>query len=106
MPGKRTPPPEPAAPLPDFTSDRMRLMAPMLTPRILDLARTRILTAESFFSYDKLRTDYDETEVRIALMVALEIHPRLELDNNEQGVLRGMTRAAYSKRSDAGDLVR
>lgn len=103
MPGKRPPEPDP---MPEFSSDRMRLMAPMLTPRIVDMARMRIVTAESFFSYDKLREGLNEQEVRIVLMVALEIHPRLEIDDNEQGVLRGMSRKAYAKRSEAGDLVR
>jgi hypothetical protein len=84
----------------------MRLMAPMLTPRIMDLARTRILTAESFFHGGKIRVEATEVEVRLALMVALEIHPRLELDNFEHGALRGMDRKAYSKKSAAGDLVR
>lgn len=102
---KRTQSPDESA-LPEFTSDRMRLMAPMLTPRIVDMARMRIVTVESFYYLDKLRDGLDVAEVRLALMVALEIHPRLELDDNEQGALRGMSRKVYAKRSEAGDLVR
>lgn len=92
--------------MPEFTSDRMRLMAPMLTPRIVDMARMRIITVESFFKGGSLQVEASEPEVRLSLMVALEIHPRLELDNFEQGLLRGMDRKAYSNKSKAGDLVR
>lgn len=103
MPSKHPPP---APEIPAFTSDRMRLMAPMLSPRIIALAQNRIIICESFFKNGALQVEASEVEVRLALMVALEIHPRLELDNFEQGLLRGMDRKAYSNKSKAGDLVR
>lgn len=105
MAAKHPPPPEPDG-VPEFSSDRMRLMAPMLTPRIVHMARNRIIIGESFFKGGQLQVEASEAEVRLALMVTLEIHPRIELDNFEQGLLRGMDRKAYSNKSKAGELVR
>lgn len=99
---------QPAAPIevPAFSSDRMRMLAPLITPRVMELALQRILTGESFYSYDKLRDGLTEREVKMALIVVLEMNPRELLDANEQGTLRGTTRARYVKLSEAGELVR
>lgn len=104
MAGK-TSKPAPAE-VPAFASDRLRLLGPLVTPRTIELARERILSGESFYSYDKLRDGLTEREVKLALIMVLEMNPRELLDANEQGTLRGTTRARYVKLSEAGELVR
>lgn len=93
-------------PVPEFSSDRMKLLAPMVTPRILNMARQRVFTGEHFFYKDKLSVEVTWEELKIVLILVLEINPHEDLDNNEQGALRGMTRALYAKQSEKGELKR
>jgi hypothetical protein len=89
-----------------FTSDRLRLLGPLITEHAVNLARERVLTGVHFFKGDKMRNGLTRRDVKMALILVLEINPREDLDNNEQGVLRGITRKLYAKLDQAGELMR
>lgn len=86
--------------LPDFSSDRLRMLGPLVTSRALELARHRLI-----HDRDRLSdmTDDDAT-VRVALILLREMNPFAVLTNEEEGILRGMDRKTYGKRRAAGEI--
>jgi hypothetical protein len=86
--------------VPDFTSDRMRMLGPLVTPRALELARHRLI-------HDRERLSDaadDDATVRIALILLREMNPVAQLTNEEEGILRGMDRKTFGKRRAAREV--
>ena len=95
--GKRPPTPES---MPEFTSDRMRILGPLVTPRALELARQRLIRDRDRLS----DAADDDATVRIALILVREMNPVVQLTNEEEGILRGMDRKTFGKRRLAGEV--
>jgi hypothetical protein len=84
----------------EFTSDRLRMLGPLVTPRAIALARHRLI-------HDRERLSdvvEDEATVRIALILLREMNPFVQLTNEEEGILRGMDRKTFGKRRLAGEI--
>ena len=97
------PPPVPAPSsqsLPPFTSDRLRLLAPLITPRALELAHHRLLNYRDRIS----EADADETTKRIALLLLIEMNPDTYLTNEEEGIRRGMAADTFGIKRRAHEL--
>lgn len=87
-------------PLPAFSSDRLRMLGPLVTPRALELARHRLI-------HDRERLSDaadDDATVRIALILLREMNPVAQLTNEEEGILRGMDRKTFGKLRAAGEI--
>ena len=72
--------------LPELTSDRMRLLGPLVTPRALELARHRLVNHR----YRITEAQTDDTTNRVALILLLEMNPAAILTNEEEGLRRGV----------------
>jgi hypothetical protein len=96
--------PRAATTSPSFTSDRLQLLGPLITPAALALARWRVAGGQSMFHRDRLRATIPPEQGRIALILVLEMNPRTLLDTNEQGLLRGVGRKAYTTMLEAGEI--
>lgn len=81
---KGAPPP---APVPDFTSDRMRMLRPLITPRVMEIAMSRLVNNLPRLDSAQWRDDY--ATKRLALIVLLEMNPAAYLTNEEEGIRRG-----------------
>jgi hypothetical protein len=86
--------------VPQFTSDRMLLLGPLVTPRALEIARARVLNDAPRVS----DLDDDDSTLRIALLLVREMNPSAHFTNEEEGILRGMDRKTVGKRFRAGEL--
>ena len=80
----------PNIPVPEFTSDRMRLLGPMVTPRVIELARLRIGGRQKFFCGPKLVIDEDRAVLRLALIVARFMNPYEDYLLEEEALVRGV----------------
>lgn len=78
------------AEVPSFTSDRMRFYGPLITPRVIELARHRVYTREKFFKGTKPTVDDDKQVLRMALIVAYEMHPLTDWHDEEEALIRGI----------------
>ena len=86
--------------LPEFTSDRLRMLGPLVTPRALELARHRLI-------HDRERlneTGDDDATVRIALILLREMNPVVQLTNEEEGILRGVDRKTVGRLRAAREI--
>lgn len=83
-----------------FTSDRMRLLGPMVTDAAIELARKRLADHRERVN----RAPCDVETKRVALILFLEMNPRGQLTNEEEGLLRGMKAETFSERRRAGEL--
>lgn len=99
MAAKRAP-----AELPEFQSDRLRLLGPLITPQALELARSRILDPRKRLVREKREMDHPEGVVKMALLLVVEMNPCEVLTNEEEGVRRGVSAETIGKRRSAGDL--
>lgn len=89
-----------AAPVPEFTSDRLRLLGPLITPQALALARRRLVDHKQRIT----ESDGDLATVRVALILLREINPYADLTNAEEGLLRGLNAETVGTRKAAGEL--
>ena len=86
--------------MPEFTSDRLRLLGPLVTARALELARHRLV-------HDRERLGEaadDDATVRIALILLREMNPLAELTDEEEGMLRGIHRKTFGRRRAAREV--
>ncbi len=91
---------KPAEPLPEFTSDRMRLLGPLVTDRAIELARHRLIHHKERLSDVKENQDI----IRIALLLVREMSPTAHFTNEEEGILRGLSAETVGARKAAGEL--
>lgn len=89
----------------DFAGDRLRLLAPLITPRALELARARILDpkARLVLKGRKLNGE-DPAVVKVALMLVEILNPDETLTNEEDGVRRGTAAKTVGGRKRAGEI--
>jgi hypothetical protein len=91
--------------MPRFTSERMMLLAPLITPRVWQLAQYRVCGGK-LVKADKAFTVPDgEPVVKLALIVALEMWPHQRWSCEEEGVMRGMVSDNVNPHKKAG-LIR
>lgn len=95
---KRTTPQPPesrilAAPFPQLDSDRLRLLTPFFTPRVIELARLR-LCGIRFISGRGAPADIavDDAQwvLKLALLLVLEMNPHERFLVEEEALMRGM----------------
>ncbi len=86
----------------EFTSDRMRLLAPLITERVIELARIRIMTGENFYKGAVLLLPDDEGVVKLALLVAHEMSPLEDFKAEEEALMRGIDSDTLRARKKAG----
>lgn len=86
--------------MPEFTSDRMRLLGPLITPRALEIARHRLIFDSE--RVDKL--DDDEATLRMALILLREMNPEMHLTCEEDGIRIGISRKKVGKMKAAGEI--
>jgi len=87
--------------VPAFQSDRLRLLAPLITPRVYALALQRIGERRKFFTGTTLNIDEDKSVVRMALIVAHEMHPYEDYQAEEEALIRGLDSDTLRKRKSA-----
>lgn len=75
--------------VPAFNSDRMRMLAPLITPRVMELAHFRLLGGELISGKTILVPD-GKPVVKLALLVVLEMWPHERFTVEEEGIMRGM----------------
>ena len=91
--------------VPDFTSDRMVLLAPLVTPRAVELARARILRPKHRLVQKAGKTPgEDPADVKVALMLVALMNPDEALTNEEDGLRRGLAAKTTGKRKSAGEI--
>ena len=83
------------APLPEFQTDRMRLLGPLITPRVMELAYirlrgTKFVASKGVKKEEFLQVDDEEWVLKIALIVVLEMWPHQRFTVEEEGIMRGM----------------
>ncbi len=78
-------------PVPEFTSDRMRLLGPLITSRILEIARIRVATSENLFVGERLNLPDARGDVKLALIVANEMNPFEDWSAEEEALMRGIS---------------
>lgn len=83
-----------------FTSDRMKLLAPLVTARAVELARKRLLNHKARLS----EVDDDVGTVRVARILLRELNPLIHLTNEELGILMGLNAETVGKLKSAGEL--
>lgn len=104
MASKRPSKPEPG-PLPDFTSDRLRLLRPLVTPRALELAYARILAPKDRLVLKGRKFNgEDPAVVKVALMLVEFLNPDEALTTEEEGVRRGTAAKTVGKRKATGEI--
>ncbi len=88
MPAK----PKPAAPepVPAFTGDRMLLLGPLVTPRVLTLARMRLLHRDSLMKGKEIIAGCDRETLKVVYLIVMMMNPHERLRVEEEGVLRSM----------------
>ena len=86
--------------LPELTSDRMRLLGPLVTPHALELARQRLVNHR----YRITEANADDTTKRIALILLLEMNPAAILTNEEEGLRRGVHHETIGKLKASREL--
>lgn len=94
---KKTPAPE-LPPVPEFASDRLRLLGPLITPRVVELARMRFLDGNAFIKSGKLQVPDEKSVVKAALILHYEMNPFAELDFEEEALLTGVCSATLRDR--------
>lgn len=88
--------------LPEFTSDRLRLLAPLITPRALELAHARILRPKERLVSENCNTGgEDPATVKVALMLVTFLNPEEDLTNEEEGLQRRAMKARADKTTAA-----
>ena len=102
MPRRKMPATETSCPaaLPELTSDQMRLLGPLVTPRALELARLRLIDPR----HRICDVDDDDTTRRIALILLLEMNPAIVLTNEEDGIRRGVSRETVGRLKMTGAI--
>lgn len=79
----------PSALVPEFRSDRMRILAPLITPRIVQLAHFRLCGGELVCGKELAVSD-SRWAVKLALLVVLEMWPHERFTVEEEGIMRSM----------------
>jgi hypothetical protein len=87
-------------PVPTFTSDRMALLGPLVTPAALALARRRLINHKERLS----DSESDISTVIVALILVREMNPGAHYTNEEEGILRGLSADTYGARRTAGEF--
>lgn len=82
----------------------MRLMAPLITPRIEELARMRLCGAE-LVNGKALTVPDERWVVKLALLLVLEMNPHERFKVEEEAVMRGMDADNVNKHKREG-LIR
>jgi len=90
--------PKPAPEVPAFASDRMKFYGPLITPRVIELARHRIYTREKLFVGTKPTVPDEKPVLRMALIVAYEMHPLTDWHDEEEALIRGIDSDTLRKR--------
>src|SRR4051812_9005123 len=72
-----------------FTSDRLRLLAPLISDEVRKLAYARIL-GRKFFNSGKYVLSNDRSVAKLALLLVLEMNPFEILSADEEGLMRGI----------------
>lgn len=75
--------------MPEFSSDRLRALRPLITARVMELALMRFADGNAFFKSGKLQVPDEKQVVKVALIVHHEINPLAELDFEEEALLAG-----------------
>lgn len=92
-------------PIPEFTSDRMKMLSPIVTPRALELALGRILRPKERLVEADGDTGKEEPEtVKVALLLLSILNPDESLTNGEEGHRRGLSAKIVGKRTAAGEI--
>ena len=73
-----------------FSSDRLRLLRPFITDRVIELAIRRVIFKEKFFSGTKLKVSEDKHTVKLALLLVQELNVLEDLQDEEEALLRGI----------------
>jgi hypothetical protein len=89
----------------EFTSDRLRLLKPFITDRVVELALNRIVMKEKFFTGARLNVDEPKHIVKVALLVAYELNPHEDFQVEEEALIRGIDADTLRERKK-GQLVR
>lgn len=82
--------PKPEAVLIEFTSDRLRILAPFITARAVDLATRRVIFKEKFFKGTACVVEDSAETIKVALLVAYELNPHEDFQVEEEAIIRGI----------------
>lgn len=93
---------QPPVEVPAWSSDRMRLLAPLITPRVMEIAYSRLLNNTPRLDSPKWADDY--ATKRLALIVMLEMNPAAYLTNEEESIRRGVDADTVGKMKTRGEL--
>lgn len=99
--------PMPALPesVPHFTTERLQLLSPLITPRVWQLALYRFCGGKLMKGKKEMLVADGEAAVRTALVLAYEMWPHLRFSVEEEGVMRGMS-ADYVNPAKKNHLIR
>ena len=74
----------------EVQSDRMRLLGPLVTERVLELARMRLCGTALVKGKKTLAVADALHVVKLALLIVLEMNPHERFTVEEEGIMRGM----------------
>lgn len=94
MPAKRSPSRKISLP---FTSDRLRLLEPLISSEVRELAYERLL-GRKFFNSGKYILPHRKSVAKLALLLVLEMAPFEILSADEEALMRGIDADTLLKR--------
>lgn len=109
MPGNRSPAPE----VPAFTSDRMLLMGPFLTPNAIALGRRRVFEkgfriarrSNRSGSEQIIWAEGSDSDLKSALLIAKQINPAEVFNGEEAALYHGADRKTIAGMKARGELL-
>jgi len=79
--------------VPEFQSDRLRLLGTLITPRIIELAHYRLMGGALIAGkgiHQPICAKEPRAVLKIALLLVLEMNPHERFTVEEEGLMRGM----------------
>lgn len=92
------------SPQTEWASDRLRLLGPLITPRVVELARMR-LTGTKLVKGKDITVPDGDFAVKLALILTHFMNPAEKFSVEEEGVIRGMDCDGINKAKKEG-LIR
>lgn len=83
----------------------IEILGPLITARIKKMARDRLVDGTSFFAAGRV-PKFPRSEIKLALLLVKLVNPYEILSNQEEAILRGVTRNTISRMKERKDIPR
>lgn len=85
--------------------EQIEILGPLITARIKKAARGRLVDGTSFFAAGKV-PKFPRSEIKLALLLVKLVNPYEILTNQEEAILRGVSRGKLASHKERKELPR